>query len=87
MGAPTVGCDAGKGSPRSSGGLETGVGCVDVFVQGKAGEVCSILEHPLAGRGVSKETSSISPYWRREYTDEAWRQARRQWLAEQAADV
>ncbi len=62
-------------------------GTADVFVHGEAGEVRAVRRHLLAERGVSKEGSSISPYWRRDHTDEAWRQVKRQWIMEQAADV
>lgn len=59
----------------------------DVFVHGEAGEVRAIRQHLIAERGVAKEGTSISPYWRRQYTDEAWRQVKRDWLAEVAADA
>ncbi len=68
-------------------GLDWNPGEVDVFVHGEAGEVRAIRRHLLAKRAVSKEGSSISPYWRRDHTDEAWRQVKRQWITEQAADV
>lgn len=62
-------------------------GRVDVFVHGEAGEVRAVRKHLLAERGIETDTSSISPYWRRNHTDEAWRDVKRQWLAEQAADA
>lgn len=62
-------------------------GLVDVFVHGEAAEVRAARRHLLADRGVDKNTASISPYWRRGHTDEAWRDIKRQWIAEQAADV
>lgn len=57
-------------------------GAVDVFVHGEAGEVRAIRRHLLAERGISKEGASISPYWRRNFTDEAWREVKAAWVAE-----
>lgn len=62
-------------------------GTYDVFVHGEAAEVRAIRRHLLADRGVDAATASISPYWRRQHTDEDWRRVKRQWMAEQAADV
>ncbi len=62
-------------------------GRFDVFVHGEAGEVRSVRKHLLADRGVDPDGASISPYWRRRHTDEDWRAIKRQWIAEQAADV
>lgn len=59
----------------------------DVFVHGEAGEVRSIRKHLLADRGIDESKSSISPYWRRNHTDEAWRSIKRQWLADQRNDT
>lgn len=62
-------------------------GEVDVFVHGEAGETRAIRKHLIADRRIDRDTASISPYWRRDHTDEAWREVKRQWIAEQAADV
>lgn len=62
-------------------------GSFDVFVHGEAAETRAVRKHLLAERGVTKDTASISPYWRRTYTDEAWREIKREWIAEQAGDV
>ena len=59
----------------------------DVFVHGEAGEVRSIRKHLIADRGIDESKSSISPYWRRNHTDEAWRSIKRQWLADQRNDT
>jgi NADPH-dependent ferric siderophore reductase len=56
-------------------------GTVDVFVHGEAGEVRTVRRHLLADRGIPKGTS-ISPYWRRNFTDEAWREVKAAWVAE-----
>lgn len=62
-------------------------GIVDVFVHGEAGEVRAVRTHLLADRGIDRAEASISPYWRRDHTDEAWREVKRQWLADQDTDV
>ncbi len=48
-------------------------GTVDVFVHGEAGEVRETRKHLIAERGLDKEAMSVSPYWRRDHNDEAWR--------------
>lgn len=67
--------------------LEWLPGEVDVFVHGEANEVRAVRKHLIADRDVDRTAASISPYWRRDHTDEAWRKTKRQWLADQAADV
>ncbi|WP_040491334.1 siderophore-interacting protein [Ilumatobacter nonamiensis] len=67
--------------------LDWPVGAVDVFVHGEAHEVRAVRRFLLAERGVSREESSISPYWRRDHDDEAWRAVKRDWIVAQAADV
>jgi NADPH-dependent ferric siderophore reductase len=62
-------------------------GRVHAFVHGEAGEVRSVRRHLLADRGVPKAGASISPYWRRDYTDERWRQVKAAWIAESEGDV
>jgi NADPH-dependent ferric siderophore reductase len=63
-------------------------GRADVFVHGEAAEVRSVRRHLLGGRGIAKDDAgSISPYWRRGHTDEAWREVKSAWLAESALDV
>ena len=62
-------------------------GSFDVFVHGEAAEVRAVRKHLLAKRGVTADSASISPYWRRTYTDEAWRKIKRNWVADQANDV
>jgi NADPH-dependent ferric siderophore reductase len=67
--------------------LELPAGAGDVFVHGEASEVRAVRRHLLAERGVDRDSASISPYWRRDHSDERWREVKSQWLAEQAADV
>lgn len=62
-------------------------GRVHVFVHGEAGETRAVRKHLLGDRGIAKDGSSISPYWRRTFDDEGWRRIKRDWLAEVARDV
>ena len=62
-------------------------GTYDVFVHGEAGETRAVRKHLIADRGFDATGASISPYWRRTFTDEDWRQVKRQWIAEQALDA
>lgn len=59
----------------------------DVFVHGEAGETRAVRKHLFGARGLAREGTSISPYWRRQYTDEAWREVKRDWLAEVEQDI
>lgn len=58
-----------------------------VFVHGEAGEVRAVRRHLLGERGLARDGASISPYWRRNFTDETWRAVKREWLAAVAEDV
>lgn len=62
-------------------------GVPQVFVHGEAGEVRAIRRHLFAERGLAKAGTSISPYWRRNFTDEAWREVKSAWLAEVEHDA
>ena len=61
-------------------------GTFDVFVHGEAGEVRELRKYLLNEKLIDPETASISPYWRRNHTDEAWRKVKKEWLAEQEND-
>jgi NADPH-dependent ferric siderophore reductase len=62
-------------------------GRLDVFVHGEAGEIRAVRRHLVADRGVDRAGASISPYWRRGDTDEAWREVKREFVAAMDADV
>lgn len=62
-------------------------GQFDVFVHGEASEVRTVRRHLVADRDVDPSTASMSPYWRRQHTDEDWRRVKRKWMAEQAQDI
>ena len=72
---------------RAVEALSFPAGRVDVFVHGEAGEVRAVRKHLLADRGIPTEGASISPYWRRDHTDEAWREIKRQWLIDSESDL
>lgn len=67
--------------------LEWHPGKVDVFVHGEAAEVRAVRRFLLAERGLVKEEASISPYWRRGKTDEAWREVKADWMRQQNEDT
>ncbi|MEM9745434.1 MAG: siderophore-interacting protein [Actinomycetota bacterium] len=56
------------------------------FVHGEAGETRAVRKHLKNDRDLDIDGSSISPYWRRTYTDEDWRKVKATWLKEQARD-
>ena len=58
----------------------------DLFVHGEASEVRAVRRHLLVDRGIARNGSSISPYWRRNFTDEAWRKVKAEFVAEMQGD-
>ena len=56
-------------------------GTFHAFVHGEAGEVRSV-RRLLADRGVDVSAHSISAYWRRDHSDEAWREIKRGFMTE-----
>ena len=72
---------------RAVEGLDFPDGRVHVFVHGEASEVRAVRKHLLGARGLPRDGASISPYWRRNHTDEAWRSVKRQWLIDSEGDV
>jgi NADPH-dependent ferric siderophore reductase len=83
--------DAAAGNPdqllHAVEAIQLPAGHIQVFVHGEAGEVRSIRRHLLGVRGIPKAQTSISPYWRRDKTDEEWREIKREWLAAQELDL
>jgi len=57
------------------------------FVHGEAAETRAVRRHLLADRAFAADLLSCSPYWRRRYTDEGWREVKADWLREVAGDV
>ena len=60
---------------------------VQAFVHGDAVETRAVRRHLLGELGMPRERLSVSPYWRRTFTDESWREVKKSWLAEVEADV
>ncbi len=72
---------------RAVEALDLPPGRLDVFVHGEAAEVRAVRRHLLGERGIPKAGSSISPYWRRNHSDEEWRKVKKAWIAESEQDV
>ncbi|MCW2819069.1 MAG: NADPH-dependent ferric siderophore reductase, contains FAD-binding and domain [Marmoricola sp.] len=62
-------------------------GRVDAFVHGEAVEVRALRAHLLGERGLTRAQMSCSPYWRRDFTDEAWRRVKREFVSAMDDDV
>lgn len=62
-------------------------GRVHAFVHGEAVEIRKIRKHLLVDRGLARADMSCSPYWRRSMADEAWRQVKREFVADMETDV
>lgn len=62
--------------------IEFPPGRVHVFLHGEAGETRAVRRHLLADRGLPRDEMSASPYWRRAYTDERWREVKADWQRE-----
>jgi NADPH-dependent ferric siderophore reductase len=71
---------------RAVGDLTFRPGRVHAFVHGEAAEVRAVRRHLLVDRGLDIADHSISPYWRRDHTDEQWREIKAAWLDDQAND-
>lgn len=67
--------------------LELPAGRVHAFVHGEASDVRAIRRHLLAERGVPKEDTSISGYWKRARTEEGWREDKPEWNRLVEADL
>jgi NADPH-dependent ferric siderophore reductase len=72
---------------RAVEAVELPPGRIQVFVHGEAAEVRAVRRHLLGERGIPKVGASISPYWRRNHSDEQWREVKAAWLAESERDV
>lgn len=67
--------------------LDWPAGRVHAFVHGEAGEVREVRRYLVGERRLARHDLSISGYWRRTLTDEAWRRIKRDWNADVEADV
>lgn len=62
-------------------------GRFDVFVHGEAAEVRAIRGHLDDDRQIEPVAASISPYWRRDHSDEDWRKVKRQFMSGERASA
>ncbi len=67
--------------------LEFPAGAVHAFVHGEASAVRALRRHLLVERGVPRDALSISGYWKRDRTEEGWREDKAEWNRLVAADV
>ena len=65
--------------PAAVAALDFPDGAVHAFVHGEASAVRAIRRHLLVDRGVAREALSISGYWKRERTEEGWREDKAEW--------
>jgi len=82
--------EADDGVAEAIAALDFPPGNVQVFLHGEATSVRLARRHLVVGRGVPVEALSASGYWKRKLTDEAWRDAKPQWIREvdeEAANV
>jgi len=59
--------------------LEFPAGAVHAFVHGEASAVRALRRHLLVERGVPRDALSISGYWKRDRTEEGWREDKAEW--------
>lgn len=62
-------------------------GRVHAFVHGEADEIREIRRHLLRDRGLDRVQMSCSPYWRRDMTDEAWREVKKDYVLAMESDA
>jgi NADPH-dependent ferric siderophore reductase len=67
--------------------LEFSAGTVHAFVHGEASAVRALRRHLLVERGVPRDALSISGYWKRERTEEGWREDKAEWNRQVEADA
>ncbi len=67
--------------------LEFPTGAVHAFVHGEASAVRALRRHLLVERGVPRDALSISGYWKRDRTEEGWREDKAEWNRQVEADA
>jgi NADPH-dependent ferric siderophore reductase len=65
--------------PAAVEALDFPRGNVHAFVHGEASTVRAIRRHLLVDRGLTREALSISGYWKRDRTEEGWREDKPEW--------
>ena len=64
---------------RAVRSLEFPAGTVHAFVHGEAAAVRAVRRHLIVERGIAREALSVSGYWKRERTEEGWREDKAEW--------
>ena len=67
--------------------LEFPAGAVHAFVHGEASAVRALRRHLLVERGVPRVALSFSGYWKRDRTEEGWREDKAEWNRQVEADA
>ena len=67
--------------------LEIPAGRVHAFVHGEAVATRALRRYLLGEWKIPREALSVSPYWRRDFTDERWRAVKKEWTREVEQDV
>jgi NADPH-dependent ferric siderophore reductase len=62
-------------------------GTVHAFVHGEASAVRLLRRHLFADRGLPRELTSISGYWKQDRTEEGWRDDKADWNRQVEADL
>jgi NADPH-dependent ferric siderophore reductase len=65
--------------PAAVEALDFPPGGVHAFIHGEASSVRAIRRHLLVDRGLPREALSISGYWKRDRTEEGWREDKPEW--------
>jgi len=68
-------------------GLHFPPGDVHAFVHGEASAVRAVRKHLLLERGVPRDALSVSGYWKRDRTEDGWREDKADWNRQAEADV
>ena len=69
----------GDALPAAVAALDFPPGRLHAFVHGEASAVREIRRHLLVDRSVPREALSISGYWKRDRTEEGWREDKPEW--------
>jgi NADPH-dependent ferric siderophore reductase len=79
--------DADEAMAEALAALDFPAGTPHVFLHGEATSVRLARRHLVVDRGVPAERLSASGYWKRQLTDEGWREAKRDWNAQVEAET
>jgi NADPH-dependent ferric siderophore reductase len=71
---------------RAVAALEFPPGTVHAFVHGEAAAVRAVRRHLIVDRGIPREALSVSGYWKRDRTEEGWREDKAEWNRQVEAD-